>query len=73
MTDVGQELILGPVRRFRRFLGLTQLRLEPFAFGDILHDRDDIAGVPAASRWSEVVMWVQTGVPSLRMYRFSSE
>ena len=44
VADVGQELVLGPVRRLRRLLGLAQLRLEPLALGDVLEDRDGVGG-----------------------------
>ena len=45
VADVGQELVLGPVRRLRRLLGLARLLLQPFAFGDVLEDRDGVSGI----------------------------
>ena len=42
MADVGQELILGAIGRFGRLSGLARLLLQPFAFGDILQDRDRV-------------------------------
>ena len=44
VADVGQELVLGPVRRLGRLLGLPQLRLQPLAIGDVLDDRDGVGG-----------------------------
>ena len=35
VADVGQELVLGPVGRLRRLLGLPQLLLGPLAVGDV--------------------------------------
>jgi hypothetical protein len=42
VPDVGQELVLGPLRRLGRLLRLLQLLHQPLVLADVLEDRDGV-------------------------------
>src|SRR5947209_3296762 len=46
VADVGQKLVLGPVRRLRRLLRLPQLLFQPLAVGDIDAAAHETNGLP---------------------------
>ena len=68
VADVGQELVLGPVRRLRRLLGLPQLLLGPLPLGDVPQDRP-LRSAPTSSAAGRPRTDDRDGVPSLRRYR----